>query len=87
MGLITGLLTLPLAPVRGTVWLAERLMEQAEEELYDESAIRDGLLELEEARQAGTMDEQEIAAAEDALIERLMAARGLVQEEAHGGIE
>jgi len=30
VGLITGLLTLPLAPVRGTVWLAERIQEQAE---------------------------------------------------------
>ena len=73
MGLITGLLTLPLAPVRGTVWLAERIQEQAEEELYDETAIRDGLLQLEAARQAGTMDEQELAAAEDALIERRIA--------------
>jgi hypothetical protein len=87
MGLITGLLTLPLAPVRGTVWLAERIQEQAEEELYDESAIRDGLLELEAARQDGTLDEQELAAAEDALIERLMAGRGFVREEPHGGIE
>lgn len=87
MGLITGLLTLPLAPVRGTVWLAEKIQEQAEEELYDETAIRDGLLQLEAARQAGTMDEQELAAAEDALIERLMAIRGLAGEESRGGIE
>jgi Gas vesicle protein G len=87
VGLITGLLTLPLAPVRGTIWLAERIQEQAEEELYDESAIRDGLLELEAARQAGTLDEQEIAAAEDALIERLMATRGFAGEETHGGIQ
>ena len=87
MGLITGLLTLPLAPVRGTVWLAERIQEQAEEELYDESAIRAGLLEIEAARQAGTMDEQELADAEDALIERLMAIRGLAGEESRGGIE
>ena len=114
MGLITGLLTLPLAPLRGTVWLAERIQEQAEEELYDESAIRAGLLELESARQAGTLDEdelydesairagllelesarqvgtldeQEIAAAEDALIERLMAIRGLAGEERDGGFE
>ena len=28
MGLITGLLTLPLAPVRGTVWLAERILDR-----------------------------------------------------------
>ena len=53
MGLITGLLTLPLAPVRGTAWLAERIQEQAEAELYDESSIRAGLMELEEAREAG----------------------------------
>jgi hypothetical protein len=87
MGLITGLLTLPLAPVRGTVWLTERIQEQAEEELYDESAIRAGLLELESARQAGTLDEQELAAAEDALIERLMVIRGLAGEESDGGFE
>jgi len=86
MGLITGLLTLPLAPVRGTVWLAERIQEQVEEELYDETAIRDGLLQLEAERQAGTMDERELAAAEDALIERLMAIRGLREEESYGGI-
>jgi Gas vesicle protein G len=75
MGLISGLLTLPLAPVRGTVWLAERIQEQAEDELYDEDAIRAQLLELEEARISGAYDEEEIAAAEDVLIERLMAAR------------
>jgi hypothetical protein len=87
MGLITGLLTLPLAPVRGTVWLAERIQEQAEEELYDESAIRAGLLELEAAREAGDVDEEELAAAEDALIERLMVIRGMGGEETHGGVE
>jgi hypothetical protein len=87
VGLITGLLTLPLAPVRGTIWLAERIQEQAEEELYDESAIRNGLLELEAARQAGDIDEQELAEAEDALIERLMAIRALAGEESHGRIE
>jgi Gas vesicle protein G len=87
VGLITGLLTLPLAPVRGTVWLAERIQEQAEQELYDESAIRDGLLEIEAARQAGTFDEEELAATEDALIERLMTSRGFTREETHGAIE
>jgi hypothetical protein len=87
MGLISGLLTLPLAPLRGTVWLAERIQEQAEEELYDESAIRAGLLELEQAREAGDFDEQELSAAEDALIERLMVMRGLAGEERDGGVE
>ena len=87
MGLISGLLTLPLAPVRGTVWLAERIQEQAESELYDDTAIRVGLLELDAAREAGTMDEREIAAAEDALIERLMMIRGVGEGEIDGRIE
>jgi hypothetical protein len=77
MGLIVGLLTLPLAPVRGTVWLAERIQEQAERELYDESAIRAELLEIEEARAAGEVDEGELDEVEDALIERLLEIRGL----------
>jgi hypothetical protein len=84
MGLITGLLTLPLAPVRGTAWLAERIQEQAEAELYDESAIRAGLLEVEEARAGGDVDEQELDAAEEELLDRLMAIRGYTAEEGHG---
>jgi hypothetical protein len=87
MGLITGLLTLPLAPVRGTVWIAERLEEQAEAELYDEAAIRAGLLELEAARETGELDEQDAAEAEDALIERLMEIRGLAGEEHRGEVQ
>ena len=77
MGLITGLLTLPLAPVRGTVWLAERIQEQAEREYYDESAIRAGLQEIDEARASGDQDERELDEIEDALIERLLEIRGL----------
>jgi Gas vesicle protein G len=80
MGLISGLLTLPLAPVRGTAWLAERIQEQAELELYDEDVIRGQLMELEEARQSGEYDEEEIAAAEDALVERLLSARAAAAE-------
>jgi hypothetical protein len=87
MGLITGLLTLPLAPVRGTVWLAERIQEQAEQELYDEGALRAQLMELEAAREAGEIDDGEATRAEDALLERLIAARALGGDRTHGGID
>ena len=87
MGLITGLLTLPLAPVRGTVWLAERIQEQAEQELYDESAIRRSLFELEEARDSGALSDEEIDAAENELLERLMEIRGVASEEDYGAGE
>src|SRR5881275_1276931 len=49
MGLISGLLTLPLAPVRGTIWIAEQLLEQAERELGDETTIRRELAAAEPA--------------------------------------
>jgi hypothetical protein len=77
VGLITAVLTLPLAPVRGTIWLAERIQEQAEREFYDESAIRAGLQEIEEARAAGEVDERDLDEMEDVLIERLLEIRGL----------
>ena len=75
MGLISGLLTLPLAPVRGTVWIAERILEQAEAELDDEGAIMTQLMEIDAAREAGELTEQEAAEAEDILLERLIAIR------------
>jgi hypothetical protein len=75
VGLITGLLTLPLAPVRGTVWIAERILEQAEDDFYDERTIRSHLMEVEAAREAGAIGEDEAARIEDALVERLMAGR------------
>jgi hypothetical protein len=87
VGLITGLLTLPLAPVRATVWLAERIQEQAETELYDETEIRAALLEIETARQTGAFEEAELMEAETALIERLMAIRGFGEQEDHGPVQ
>jgi hypothetical protein len=84
MGLITGLLTLPLAPVRGTVWIAERVKEQAEGELYDEEAIQEQLMELQALHDAGEIGDDELAMAEDELLERLVAARGLAGEETRG---
>ena len=75
MGLFTALVTLPLAPVRGTVWIAQKLQEQAELELYDESGIEAALFELQAARESGAYEEEEIEQAEDALIERLMELR------------
>jgi len=75
MGLIGALLKLPLAPVTGTAWVAERIQEQAEAEYYDEGAIQAQLREIDAARQAGEIEEADAAAAEDALLERLLEGR------------
>jgi hypothetical protein len=85
VGLITGLLTLPLAPVRGTVWLAERIQEQAELEANDDAALQTQLLELQEARQSGDYDDAELDAAEDELLARLIEIRGYAQEAVSDG--
>jgi hypothetical protein len=89
MGLFTALVTLPLAPVRGTVWIAERIQEQAEMDQLagDEASIQTGLLELEELRSQGAADEAEIQEAEDALIEQLMQLRGFREEVRNGAVE
>lgn len=75
MGLFTGLLLLPLAPLRGTIWIAERLMEYAEEELGDEAMARRLLAEAELAFEAGDLSEAEYEAVEDELLERLELLR------------
>jgi hypothetical protein len=78
MGLFTGLLLLPLAPLRGTIWIAERLAEQAEREGNEETLIRRLLLEAEAALQEGSLTEAEFDQIEDELLERLEASRAEV---------
>jgi hypothetical protein len=74
--LLTGLITLPLAPVRGVAWLAEQVLDQVTQEQYDPADVYQQLAELDEARQAGEISAEECAAAEDALVARLLRARG-----------
>ena len=71
MGLFTGLLTLPLAPVRGVVWVAERVTEEVERELYDEGNIRRQLLQLELDHDDGKLSDEERSAQEEVLLQRL----------------
>jgi hypothetical protein len=76
MGLITGLLTLPLAPVRGVAWVSEQVALEAERELNDETRVRRELAQLGMKLELGEIDEQEFEEREDALLERLAHARG-----------
>jgi hypothetical protein len=71
MGLITGLLTFPLAPLRGTIKITELLLEEAEAQLNDPDRIRQELEHVENLRELGTLTEEEAMAWEDMLIERL----------------
>ncbi len=84
MGLITGLLTLPLAPLRGTIWIAEQLAEQAARELGDETTIRNELAEAELRYESGELSVEEYDAIEETLLDRLEALRYSDVEEEEG---
>jgi hypothetical protein len=75
VGLLRGLVLLPLAPVRGVIWVAERIAQQAESEWQDQGAIRRRLDELDLAHELGELSDEEYEAAQDELLERLAAER------------
>jgi hypothetical protein len=79
VGLLTGLLTLPLAPVRGTIWIAERIAEEAERQLDEEPAVRRALDDLQTAYELGEMDEATFERREDELLRRLIELRTPVE--------
>ena len=71
MGLISGLLTLPLAPVRGVVWVGEQIAEEADRALDDEARIRRELGRLSLEHELGELSAEEFERREDALLEEL----------------
>jgi cytochrome c-type biogenesis protein CcmI len=74
MGVFTGLVTLPLAPVRGVVWIAERIQDEALRQTQDPTAIRRRLAEVDRAREAGEISEEDAARQEEELVGRLLDA-------------
>jgi hypothetical protein len=80
LGLFTGLLTLPLAPVRGVVWIAEVLEQEAERELAQMQSPERALADLEAAEAAGEISAEEFADRRRELMDRLIAARADLEE-------
>ena len=70
MGLISALVLLPVAPVRGVLWVAEQITEEVNRRYYGEGAIVKELRQVEQAREAGELDEEEAAAREEELLQR-----------------
>jgi hypothetical protein len=77
MGLLTGLLLLPVAPVRGIGWVANVLAAEAERELASRESPERALAELAAARASGEINEQDAERLETQLIERMLAQHGL----------
>lgn len=77
MGLVSGLLLLPLAPVRATTWVTDVLIDAAEKELYGPAAIRTRLADLNRRYDDGEVGEAEFEAEEDRLLELLERSRAV----------
>ncbi|MFI6348172.1 gas vesicle protein GvpG [Streptomyces sp. NPDC050560] len=71
MGLFTGLLLLPLAPVRGVGWIGERLLDVAERETCDPAVLRTRLAALNHAYEQGEISEEDFEREEEHLLDLL----------------
>ncbi|MFD0267419.1 gas vesicle protein GvpG [Streptomyces sp. NPDC127106] len=71
MGLLEKLITAPLLPVRGVLWVAQQVADQATAEYYDPAPVWAQLAELERRLADGEIDEETFEREEDLLIERL----------------
>ena len=81
MGLFTGLLTLPLAPLRGVVWVAEQLHDQADAQMNDPAVLRAKIDGLDRAYERGEISEQDRDDQQEELLERLIGrSRPVVDE-------
>jgi hypothetical protein len=72
MGLISGLLTLPLAPVRGVAWIGEVIAEEADQALAEEASPERRLAEIDVRRASGEISAEEAAELEAEVIEALL---------------
>jgi hypothetical protein len=64
------LLLLPVAPVRGTLWVAERIADEVEREHSSGGAAVQQLDQVEHAKESGELDEKEAEDRQDEIIER-----------------
>jgi phosphate uptake regulator len=71
VGLMTFVVSLPLAPVRGVIALGRLVQEQVEQELHAPSSVRRDLEAAAEAREAGEITADEEAAVQRRALERV----------------
>ncbi|MFH8440262.1 gas vesicle protein GvpG [Streptomyces sp. NPDC018026] len=74
MGLISEVLLLPFAPVRGSGWVIGQVLAEAERIYCDPATVRAELARLEEKLEAGEITEEKFDRQEDELLDRLEIA-------------
>jgi hypothetical protein len=79
MGLISQLALLPVAPLRFTVWVADKVAEEVQRQEFSPGAGVRKLEEIQRARERGEISEEEAAEREGQIIEQQMNAPTLTQ--------
>jgi hypothetical protein len=87
MSLLTFPLKLPLLPVQAVVRLAEIIQDEAERTLADPATIRHELEQVEQARAAGEVSDEEAAELEKEALARFTRLRrgGTAAADGEGG--
>ena len=76
MGLLSNILFFPVTgPVAGIKWALGKVQQVAEEELTDDTPIRQDLMELQLELEVGDIDDAEYVAREAQLMQRLREVR------------
>ncbi|MFI2279310.1 gas vesicle protein GvpG [Nocardia beijingensis] len=70
-GVVTSILSLPLAPVRGVIWLGELIQDQVDQKMHDPALMRRELEEIDAAAAAGQLSEEERRQAQQAVLDRM----------------
>lgn len=70
-GILTSLLSFPLAPVRGVVSLARVVQREVDQELYGGRSHRRRLEEIDDAARSGDISEADRDDAQRAILDRL----------------
>ncbi|PXY23531.1 gas vesicle protein G [Prauserella sp. PE36] len=71
MGVVSFILGLPLAPVRGVISLGRVIQERVETEMRDPASVRRDLEAAEEAREAGEISPGEEARVQQEALDRM----------------
>ncbi|GAA1909278.1 gas vesicle protein GvpG [Streptomyces sodiiphilus] len=71
MGLLSEIVLLPLAPVRGVAWIADRIADAAEDQLRDPSPVLARLAQLNQELENGEIGTAEFESEEEKLLDLL----------------
>ncbi|HZI43340.1 MAG TPA: gas vesicle protein GvpG [Gemmatimonadaceae bacterium] len=86
MGLLSNILFFPVTgPVAGIRWALGKVQTVVEEELTDDSSVKQGLMELQMLLELGDIDDAEYVRREAALMQRLREVREWRERLGKGG--